>query len=145
MEVSRTIEFTKIEEIKILSDVRLINHKIHKTIHSSENLHVQFTISGELKGSITCHLCLDKHELAVSDKNYIFPLFAEAMNILIGKQLSQDENLKNFKALFLSPPKLSMIGREIDTAYNKGIQLYNLELEGFSFNVIVEYNVEAIS
>lgn len=145
MEVSRAIEFTKIEEIKILSDVRLINHRMYKTISSIENLHVQFSISGELKGTITCHLCLDKHELAPSDKNYIFPLFAEAMNILIGKQISQDQNLKNFKALFLSPPKLSMIGQKIDTDIKSGLQLYDLELEGFTFNVIIEYNVEAIS
>ena len=144
MEVLRALEVTSISEIKILSNVRLISKRDLNPVYSKNNLHVQFSLSGELRGSITCYLCLDGHELNPTDKNYIFPLFTEAMNILIGKQISQDKELKNFR-IKLSPPKLSMISNEVNSALKSSIQNYKLELEGFSFSILTEYSIEALS
>lgn len=144
MEVSKALEVSSINEIKILSNARLIHRRDLNPIYSKENLHVQFQISGELRGLITCYLCLDKQELEPSEKNYIFPLFVEAMNILVGKQLSQGEDLKNFK-IKLSPPKLSMIPKEINTALKASTQYYELELDGFRFSILTEYSIEALS
>lgn len=132
-----------INEIKILSDVRLINRSYY-TNNSSNNLHVQFNLSGDLRGSITCYLCLDKHELNPTEKNYIFPLFVEAMNILVGKQVSQDKNLAGFKVM-LSPPKLSMISKELKASAEAKMQHYELELNSHTFSILTEYNTEALS
>lgn len=144
MEVSRVLEVNSINEIKILSNVRLIHSRDLNPIYSKDNLHVQFNLSGELRGNITCYLCLDKQEIEPIEKNYIFPLFVEAMNILIGKQLSQGEDLKHFK-IQLSPPKLSMIPKEINTAVKSTTQFYELELDGFRFSILTEYSIEALS
>lgn len=144
MEVSRALDITSINEIKILSNVRLINRRDLNPIYSKENLHTQFTLSGELKGGITCYLCLDGHELTPTDKNFIFPLFVESMNILVGKQISQDKELKTFNVK-LSPPKLSMLSKEVNTALKSSMQHYDLELEGFSFSILTEYSIEALS
>ena len=132
-----------INEIKILSDVRLVSRGHSKSI-SHNNLHVQFNLSGELRGSITCYLCLDKHELNPTEKNYIFPLFVEAMNILVGKQISQDQELAGFKVM-LSPPKLSMISQELKASSKAKMQFYDLELNNYTFSILTEYNIEALS
>lgn len=144
MEVSRALEVTSIKEIKILSNARLIHRQDLNPFYSKDNLHVQFQISGELRGAITCYLCLDKQELEPMEKNYIFPLFVEAMNILVGKQLSQGDDLKHFK-IKLSPPKLSMIPKEINTALKSTTQFYELELDGYRFSILTEYSIEALS
>jgi hypothetical protein len=144
MEVSRALEVNSINEIKILSNVRLIHRRDLNPIYSKDNLHVQFKLAGELRGIITCYLCLDKQEIDTIDKNYIFPLFVEAMNILVGKQLSQGADLKHFK-IQLSPPKLSMIPKEINTAMKSSTQYYELELDGFRFSILTEYSIEALS
>lgn len=144
MEVYRALEMTTINEIKILSDVRLISRRDLNAVHSTDNLHVQFALTGELRGAITCFMCLDKHELTPTDKNYIFPLFVEAMNILIGKQISQDKELKTFKVK-LSPPKLSMIAKEVNTALKSSMQHYELELDRHTFSILTEYSIEALS
>lgn len=143
MEVYDTLDLDYITEIKILSDVRLIGRNDLKT-NSHHNLHVQFNLSGDLRGTITCFLCLDNHELNPAEKNYIFPLFVEAMNILVGKQVSQDKKLAGFKVM-LSPPKLSMISQELKTSLKARMQQYELELNGHSFSILTEYNIEALS
>jgi hypothetical protein len=132
-----------INEIKILSDVRLVSRSSF-TSNSINNLHVQFNLSGDVRGSITCYLCLDKHELNPTEKNYIFPLFVEAMNILVGKQVSQDKNLAGLKVM-LSPPKLSMISQELKTTLKSQMQHYELELNSHTFSILTEYNIEALS
>lgn len=144
MEVSRALEITSINEIRILSNVRLIHRLDLNPFYTKNNLHVQFHITGELFGSVTCYLCLDNHELEPIEKNFIFPLFVEAMNILVGKQLGQSEDLKNFK-IKLSPPKLSMIPKEINTALKSTTQYYDLELDGFRFSILTEYSIEALN
>lgn len=77
-------------------------------------------------------------------KNYIFPLFVESMNILIGRQITLDEDLSNFK-IKLSSPKLSMIAKELNTSLRAMTQKYNLLLEENNFNVLTEYNLEAFN
>ena len=144
MEVYRALELASINEIKILSDVRLINRHDLNSIYSKDNLHVQFALTGELRGTIACFMCLDGQELTPTDKNYIFPLFVEAMNILIGKQVSQDKELKTFKVK-LSPPKLSMIPKEVNTSLKSGMQHYELELDRHTFSILTEYSIEALS
>lgn len=144
MEVTKPVELARISEIKILHNVRLINRHDLNPIYSKENLRVQFDISGEIKGTVTCYLCLDGHELEPIDKNYIFPLFVESMNILIGRQLTMDEELNHFK-VNLSAPKLSMISKELNTSLRSLTQKYDLELEGHTFNVLTEYNLSALN
>ena len=94
MDVSQALELASINELKILSNVRLINRHDLNSLNSQENLHVQFALTGEVQGAMTCYLCLDQHKLTQTDKNYIFPLFVESMNILVGKQLSLNQQLK---------------------------------------------------
>ncbi|MGE3609467.1 MAG: hypothetical protein AB7I27_07760 [Bacteriovoracaceae bacterium] len=144
MEVSRPIEITRIDEIRILKNVRLIHNSDLNPIFSKDNLRVQFTISGEIRGGITCYLCLDGHELSQSDRNYIFPLFAEAMNILIGRQISLDDEISHFK-INLSSPKLNMNPTVIDTKSRILTHKYDLELEDTSFEVLTEYSLEVIN
>jgi len=144
MEVYRALDVACISEIKILSDVRLINRHDLNSIYSKDNLHVQFNLTGELRGAITCYLCLDNHELTPTDKNYIFPLFVESMNILVGKQISQDKELKTFKVK-LSPPKLFMIPKEVNTSLKSSMQHYELEIERQTFSILTEYSIKALS
>jgi hypothetical protein len=144
MEVSRMIELAQIDELKILHNVRLINRLDLNPISSSQNLHVQFEVNGDVRGSITCHLCLDKHELTEAEKNYLLPLFTESMNILVGRQISLDDEFRNLR-IRLSPPKLSMISRELTTKTRNQTQKYELDLESQSFNVLIEYTLEGIN
>jgi hypothetical protein len=142
MEVLRPIEFTRIDELKILQNVRLLHKHDLNPIYSKENLIVQFEISGDIKGTINCYLCLDQLELSESDKNYLFPLFIESMNILTGKQITQDDEFSNFK-IQMSPPKLSMIPREINSSLRIRTQKYDLEMDDTSYKVLVDYNLQA--
>lgn len=144
MEVSRPLEIARIDEIRILRDVRLIHKSDLNPIFSKDNLRVQFTLDGEIKGSITCYLCLDGHELTQSDRNYIFPLFSEAMNILIGKQISMDDEISHFK-ISLSTPRLNMNPIVIDTKQRIQTHKYELELEEISFDVLAEYSLEVLN
>lgn len=144
MEVLKPIELTRIDELKILHNVRLIHKLDLNSIYSKDNLRVQFDISGEIRGGITCYLCIDNKELTQTDKNYLFPLFVESMNILVGKQISIDDELNRFR-LNLSTPKLSMIPLEINTRIRTLTQKYELELESDSYVVLIEYNLQAMN
>ena len=141
MDVSHALKLSSIKELKILSNVRLINRHDLNALNSQENLHVQFALSGEVQGSMTCYLCLDHHKLTQTDKNYIFPLFVESMNILVGKQLSLNQQLK----IRLSPPRLSMISQLINTSEKSGMQHYDLQLEGQTFSVLTESTIEILN
>lgn len=144
MEISRLVELARIQELKILHNVRLVHCHDLNPVSSTDNLHVQFDLQGEVLGAITCHLCLDNKELGESDRNYLFPLFIESMNILVGKQISMDEEFRNMK-IRLSPPKLSMIPKEITTRSRNMTQKYELELEAQSFDVLIEYSLEGMN
>lgn len=138
------IELSRIEELKILHDVRLVSRHDLNPVSSSDNLHVQFEVHGDIRGFITCHLCLDKTELTDRERNYLFPLFTEAMNILVGRQISQDEDFRNMN-IRISPPRLSMIPRELSTRSRSLTQKYELELEDQSFVVLIEYGIEGLN
>lgn len=144
MLLTKPVELNQIPEIKILNDVRLIHRQDLNHVTSQENLRVQFAISGEVKGAITCYLCLDELELSQMEKNYIFPLFTESMNILVGRQISFDQNLSKLK-ISLSTPKISMISVPVQTAKKTVCQIYELELSTMSFNVIVESSLEFLN
>ena len=144
MEVLKPIELTRISELKILQNVRLIHRQDLNHVYSKENLRVQFEITGEVKGAITCYLCLDGHELEPIEKNYIFPLFVEAMNILVGRQISLDDELNSYK-INLSTPKLNMISKEINTSHRILTQKYELELMHRSFTILTEYSLTALN
>lgn len=144
METVKMVELARIQELKILHNVRLVHqHDLNHT-SSTRNLHVQFDLQGDVRGTITCHLCLDNHELSESEKNYIFPLFTESMNILVGRQISLDDEFRNMK-IRLSSPRLSMISRDISTTSRSVTQKYELDLDSQCFAVLVEYSLEGIN
>lgn len=144
MDVLKPIELTRIEELKILQDVRLLNKHDLNPIYSKDNIFVQFEIGGEVRGAITCYLSLDNKDLSHSDKNYLIPLFVESMNILIGKQISIDESFTNLN-IKLSSPKLSVNSREINTSLRAMTQKYELDIEGTNYIILIEYSLEAIN
>lgn len=144
MEVTRMLELSRIDELKILHNVRLLHsHDLNPTT-SNENLRVQFEVNGDIRGHITCYLCLDGFELSGSERNYIFPLFAESMNILVGRQISLDEEFRNMRVQ-LSPPKISLISKEITTQSRSMIQKYELEMEEMNLTVLIEYSLEGMN
>jgi hypothetical protein len=144
MEVTRPLELSRIEEIKILHNVRLVHRHDLNPIHTTNNLRVQFEVSGDLKGAVTCYLCLDGLSLEPAERNYLFPLFVESMNILVGRQFSLDDDLSKFR-IRLSSPKLNMNSVEINTRLKLMMQKYELQLEGVSYNVLTEYNLESLN
>jgi hypothetical protein len=144
MEVLKPIELSRIEELRILQNVRLLNKFDLNPIRSTENLMVQFDVTGEVRGCITCYLCLDDKELTTSEKNYLFPLFVESMNILIGRQISIDEVMGNLP-LRLSSPKLSLSAREINTAKRNLTQKYDFEIEETIYPILIEYSLQALN
>lgn len=141
MEVTRMIEISRIEELKILHNVRLVHRNDLNPVVSTDNLRVQFEVSGEIKGTITCYLCIDGHEISEAERNYLFPLFVESMNILTGRQLSLDEELSHLK-LILSPPKLNMNPTKVSTQVRGMTHKYELELEESTYNVLAQYSLE---
>lgn len=144
MDVSKPIELARISEIRILQNIRLVHKADLNPVYSKENLRVQFELSGEIRGGITCYLCLDGFELSEAERNFLFPLFVESMSILVGRQISLDEDLSAFR-IKLSPPKLSMIAQEVNTSYRSLTQKYELELDAMTFVVLTEYNLEALN
>ncbi len=144
MEVTKQLELIRIEELKIVQNVRLVHNSDLNHIQSRENLRVQFEVSGDVKGAITCHLLLDGIDLNPTEKNIIYPLFTEAMNILIGRQISRDDKLGSLE-IKLSPPKINLNPISINTKTRAMIQKYDLELEGLSYQVLNEYSLTAIN
>lgn len=128
------------EEIRILSDVRLISRHDLNHIESSDNLHVQFEVKGHWRGYVTTTLCLDGRDLNDSERKSLYPLFTEAMNILVGRQVSQSGG-----PITLSPPKVNMIPKRITSKGRSNIQTYELELATTSYTVISEYSLMAVS
>ncbi|HXH31616.1 MAG TPA: hypothetical protein VNJ01_12450 [Bacteriovoracaceae bacterium] len=144
MEVSKPIELARVDELKILQNVRLVKRIDLNPVKSSENLSVQFSVSGEITGNISCYLCLDGHALTSSEKNLLFPLFVESMNILIGRQMSFDKGLSGFR-FKLGAPKLSMVPREINTRLRALTSEYTLELDHKSLTVLTEVSLTTLN
>ncbi len=144
MDAIRTIELTRMNELNILQNVRLLYRQDLNPVTSNDNLRVQFNLDGEVKGAITCHLCLDNKELSTSEKNFLFPLFVESMNILIGRQITLDEKLNGLK-ITISPPKLNMISMILNTANRSMTQKYELEINDINYIVLNEYSIEILN
>jgi len=144
MEVTKPLEIFRIEELKILHNVRLVHSHDLNAVESKQNIKVQFDLSGEIRGAITCFLCLDGHELTSSDRNYLYPLFVESMNILIGRQISMDEELSHFR-IKLSLPKLNMNSSQVSSKVRGMTHQYELELESSSFIVLAQYGLELVN
>jgi hypothetical protein len=144
METLKSIELSRIEELKIVQDVRLIYKSDLNPVISKVNLSVIFEISGDVKGRVAAYLCLDGHDLGSAERNYIFPLFVEAMNILIGRQITLDKELMNSQVK-LSSPKLSMISTDISTQQRNRTQKYKLDLDYISFPILVTYQLQAMN
>ncbi|HLT23185.1 MAG TPA: hypothetical protein VKZ84_07070, partial [Bacteriovoracaceae bacterium] len=71
MDINKNIEVGQLEEITILYDVRLIsNHDLNPRT-SKDNLTAQFVLTGEVRGTINCYLCLDDKDLGHTDRNYL--------------------------------------------------------------------------
>lgn len=144
MEIMRSINLTEVDQINILKDVRVIRSRDLNPINSNDNLKIQFEISGMINGLINCYLCLDEIHLSPTDKNYLFPLFVESMNILIGQQIANDKEFQKSK-LKLSPPKLSMNGTEINSKNKLSIQKYELQIDEYFYDVLIEYSLQALN
>jgi hypothetical protein len=141
MEVSKSVEVSRIEELKIVSNVRIIFRHDLNPIESFKNLRVNFELSGGIRGHINCYLILDNIDLDQSQRNYLYPLFVEAMNILIGRQLSLDEDF-NHLIFKLSPPKINLMPSYLSSKMKSSVHKYELELENMSLDVIAEYMLE---
>lgn len=144
MEVIQSAELTQIDEVRILSNVRLISRNDLNHLSSKDNLRVQFDVSGELRGTITSYLCLDNKELTDAEKNYLYPLFTETMNILLGRQISTERRFVGAR-INLSAPKISLLPVTLSTRGKSQMQRYELELSTISFTVLVEYSLAALN
>ncbi len=144
MEVFKQIELDQISEIKILQNVRVLYRTDLNPVYSKENLRVQFEINGDVRGQINCYLCIDGQTLDHAERNYLFPLFAESMNILIGRQISSDKKIKKSQ-IRISPPKISMNAQELNTSLKTMMQKYELTLDDRSLVILIEYNLEAMN
>lgn len=137
--------FGIIEEIQILSDVRLIGNRDLNPLSFTDYLKVRFELQGELRGQIFCYLDLEDKELSVAEKNYLLPLFLETMNILLGQQVSRSYQSKNSE-LRISPPKIVSSKSPFTTTEKRTpIQKYSLELRTISFEVAVEYILDRLN
>lgn len=144
MDINKTLEVTRIEEIKILNDIRLINNHDLNSRTSTDNLTVQFTLTGEVKGNINCYLCLDDKEVGHTDRSYLLPLFIEAMNILIGKQISYDTDLKNLR-IVLSTPQIRLNPTVVSTSGRSSTHLYELMINESSYDVLIQYGLQLVN
>lgn len=145
METLVQTNFGIIEEIQILSDVRLVGCRDLNPLSFNDYIKVRFDLSGDLKGQIFCYLDLEDKELTVAEKNYLLPLFLETMNILLGQQVS-----RNYKTsgpdLRISPPQIVSSKSPFSTAEKRhSIQKYSLELRTISFEVAVEYILDRLN
>ena len=144
MEMNKVVQVARIEEVNILHNVRLINNHDLNARVSKDNLSAQFTLAGDVKGDINCYLCLDDKDLGHTDRNYLFPLFIEAMNILIGKQISFDPDLTDLH-IKLSTPKIKLNPTLVHTNGRSSTHLYQLELDETSYDVLIQYSLEMMN
>jgi len=133
-----------IEEIAVLSEIKLIHQKDLNHTNSIDNISVRFNLSGQIKGQITCYLVLDFLDMTENDKQFIYPIFVEAMNILIGQQISRDPKLKKL-SIDLSAPKPSLISENVYTKLKDQTQKYELQMEHYDLDVLINYSLEVLN
>lgn len=144
MEISKPMEVIRFEEINILNDVRLIHSHDLNHRESKDNLTAQFELTGEVKGLINCFLLLDEKEVGYTDRNYLFPLFIESMNILIGKQISMDPEMSNLK-INMSAPKIKLNPTTVNSKGRFSTHLYELQLNDISYDVLIQYSLQMMN
>jgi hypothetical protein len=140
MDLYKNIDWSEVEKLKISSTSRIIKKKDLSHFHSDENITVQFSLTGDVSGTIDCYLCLDNKDVSEGNRNYLYPLFTESMNILIGKLISTDKVFSNAH-IKLSPPKCTIYSKMIDSRLVEKLMMYELVINDFEFNVILNLNL----
>ena len=74
----------------VLRSEEKIEEKIF--IKEENEVAVAFKLEGELRGSIVCLLNLGTRKLSQGEENYLYSLFTESMNILMGQFLTNLED-----------------------------------------------------
>lgn len=133
-----------IDSIDILSEIKLIHRQDLSHMNSNENISVRFELTGQVQGRITCYLILDLMEFSITEKQEIYPIFMEAMNILIGKQISTDNRLKKMN-IHLSAPSPSILSEAVYTKLKNQTQKYELQLENYDLDVLINYSLEVLN
>lgn len=134
------------KEISLLDHIRLIQSHDLNPFYSSRNYTVQFDLINQknqsLYGQVTSSIALDLFEddeiqdLGLKNgEEFLFSVFIESINILIGQQLKKDSNL------IISPPRKTKISRVIRSENKTQIQKYELIIDEISFDVVVEYHI----
>ncbi len=144
MDVYKNLDWSEVEQLKISPSSRIIRKKDLNHLHTDENITVQFNISGEITGTIDCHLCLDNKDITEADRNYLYPHFSESMNILLGKLISTDSFLSTSE-LKLSPPKINLYSKMIDSRLVDKLMVYELMINDFEFDVILNLQLTALN
>lgn len=144
MDVYKNLDWSEVERLKISPTSRIVRKKDINPLHSDENITVQFQTSGDIVGTIDCHLCLDNKEITEADRNFLYPLFAESMNILIGKLISTDKLLMNSN-IKLSPPKITIYSKMLDSRLVEKLMVYELMINDFEFDVIMNLNLTVMN
>jgi hypothetical protein len=144
MEFFKELENNKINQLNIVHNVRLIGKNDLNPVYSKQNIRVQFSLTGNLKGIVNCYLCLDNEELSHTERNTLFPLFTESMNILLGKQIS-GEYMDHHEITRLSPPKINLNNAEFNSSFKKNILKYELEIDSLSYTVLIEYILDTLN
>lgn len=144
MDVYKNIDWSEVEKLKISSSSRIVMKKDINHFHSDENITVQFQLAGQVNGNIDCHLCLDNKDITEAERNYLYPLFAESMNILIGRLISTDKLLSQ-STITLSPPRITIYSKMIDSRLVDKLTVYELKINDYEFNVILGLNLTIVN
>ena len=144
MDVLKNIDWSEVEKLKISSASRIIQKKDLNHIQSTENITVQFDLNGDVRGQINCYLCLDNKEIAEGTKNYLYPLFTESMNILLGRLISTDKLLSQSK-IDLSAPRCTLFSKKIDSRNIDQVMMYQLKINDYEFDVLLNLGLTVVS
>lgn len=140
----KNLDWSEVEGLRISPHSKITHKKDLNHIRSTENIQVQFSLSGDVKGMIHCYLCLDDREMTEADKNYLYPLFTESMNILIGRLISTDK-LFSVSNIQLSAPRFTLYSKMIDSRMVDQLIVYELKINDHEFNVILNLDLTAIN
>jgi hypothetical protein len=109
------------QKIDLYKDISLL--KMSSTQKISENLvkndseiGIGFNIDGELTGNALCLLDIGERATTPEQKNNLINIFKEAMNILIGKFLTNLEEQTGMMAL-ISPPQIFDLEQDLPESF----------------------------
>ncbi len=129
-ELSDYIHSCFIPELNIYNQAfLLLDYPLLKTSKVHQNtkfeIPITFFISGEYEGTCFCLLDTYNKDLSIQNQTLLNSLFAESMNILLGKMITKLDNDFNISTLISAPSK-----REI-----KINDLENLQHAGSTFSI----------